>query len=194
MLRSRCAAPKRSKSLQRTAPTKRTRRPSAPLSTVVSRCSSRMPSAAQCVRSAGTTWSTSRPSNSWLPGTNSTGTGQPQNAPGRPGGVDVAGQHQQLGARGGLGVEGLGLEVKVGQQLQLHGAHCRGQSRPQPPLVWSVGAGPSGGQGLLDARHGRGQFGRQLVRQLLEQVGVQLQFLLPGGLVDADDAGELLAA
>jgi hypothetical protein len=39
-----------------------------------------------------------------------------------PAGVDVAGQHQHLGPRRGHRVEGLGLEVQVGQQLQLQAA------------------------------------------------------------------------
>jgi hypothetical protein len=36
--------------------------------------------------------------------------------------VDVAGQDQQLGAGRGLGVEGLGLEMEVGEDLQAHRA------------------------------------------------------------------------
>ena len=37
-----------------------------------------------------------------------------------PAAVDVAGEHQQLGARRRLGVVALGLEVQVGEQLQPH--------------------------------------------------------------------------
>ena len=61
-------------------PTKRTRRPCALVSTTLSHSSSVMPSAAQRSRSAGQASSSSRPSNSWLPATKSTGTGQPAKA------------------------------------------------------------------------------------------------------------------
>ena len=43
-------------------------------------CSSRMPMPAQCARRAGQASSSSRPSNSWLPATNSTGTLYPARA------------------------------------------------------------------------------------------------------------------
>src|SRR5690606_24998052 len=39
-----------------------------------------------------------------------------------PGAVDVAGQHEQIGAGGGPGREILGFEMEVGQQLDLHDA------------------------------------------------------------------------
>ena len=72
--------------------------------TTLSRSSSVMPSAAQRSRSAGQATSRSRPSNSWLPATNSTGCGQPaKRSSAAPGAVDVAGEHQQLGAGAGSG-------------------------------------------------------------------------------------------
>ncbi len=41
---------------------------------------------------------------------------------------------------------------------------------------------------------GRGQFLRQVMGQLLEQLGVQLELGLPCSLVDAGDRGELFGA
>jgi hypothetical protein len=43
-----------------------------------------------------------------------------------PAGIDVAGQHQHVGSGRGQRIERLGLEMEVGQQLQLHGGDCRG--------------------------------------------------------------------
>ena len=64
-----------------------------------------------------------------------------------PAAVDVARQHQHLGPRGGPGLEGLGLEVQVGQELQLHaatlgpGAGCRARRTPHTGLKRSA-SGP----------------------------------------------------
>ena len=80
-----------------------------------------MPSESQRSRSAGQASSSSRPSNSWLPATISTGTGQSRKrSSAGPGAVDVAAEHQQFGGRVRLGLEGLGLEVQVGEQLDPH--------------------------------------------------------------------------
>ena len=54
----------------------------------------------------------------------------------RPGAVDVAGQHQQFGAGGGLGLEQFRLEVQVRQQLQPH--HAIRRACFKPPLAPSA--------------------------------------------------------
>src|SRR5690606_26789458 len=77
--------------------------------------------------------------------------------------------------------------------------HCTApqQRSKKPPrgvaFSWALECGASGRQALLDAGLGVLQFARQVVGQLLEQLGVQLQLLRPGGLVDGGDGGVLLA-
>ncbi len=78
-----------------------------------------------------------------------------------PAGVDVAGQHQQLGARCGFGFERLGLEVQVGQQLQLQARvrrNARAALRPPagPRSARACASGPAAGgrRASGTARHG----------------------------------------
>src|SRR5574343_1050765 len=80
MARSRWALPKTSKLLQRVEPRKRMRRPAASSSTRASSSSMRRPRRSHSRRSAGPVSRISRWSYSWLPGTKSTGTGQPAKA------------------------------------------------------------------------------------------------------------------
>ena len=78
--------------------------PAALVTMTRSRSISRMPRPAQRSRKAGQACASPRPSNSWLPATISTGTGQPaKRLQPLPGGIDVAAQDQQLGPGRGCG-------------------------------------------------------------------------------------------
>src|SRR5688500_5918927 len=74
------------------------------------------------------------------------------------------------------------------------GAADAEDEKKRPPMRWPflLADAGSGSQALLDIRLGLTQFARQVVFELLEQLGVQLQLLLPGGLVDAGHCLELL--
>ena len=72
----------------------------------------------------------------------------------------------------------------------------RGLKKPRwfPSAAFQGASVGSGRQALFNGRFGVLELLRQVVRQLLEQLGVQAQFMDPGGFVKAGDLGELVGA
>ena len=162
MADSRLSAPNKSKSLQRTVPTKRMRWP-LPIGQHGAAALQQGPGPAggRMARSAGQASSSSRPSNSWLPATNSTGTGQwaKRSKPAQLASMSPASTSTSA--------SGAGCGSKSSVSRCRSESSCSFTRRGDARDAISRARRPSGRQLVGDALLGRAQLGRQVVGQLL---------------------------